>query len=115
MFLSCESICEDLDGDMYIHNNYYVSAALMKPKRLKQFLVLCAETCLQLDSACVLGHTYTHIHTQYSSLVPRPFGGGGKAWGLLRAHARKLPQNVVIAYYSNLSAIFVSILAWERG
>ena len=45
-------------------------------------------------------------------------GEGGKAWGLLRAHARKLPQNVVIAYYSNLSATFVSILsvkAWERG
>ena len=46
------------------------------------------------------------------SLVPRPFGGeGGKAWGLLRAHARKLPQNVVIAYYSNLTATFVSILS----
>ena len=45
-------------------------------------------------------------------------GEGGKAWGLLRAHARKLPQNVVIAYYSNLSATFVCILsvkAWERG
>ena len=28
------------------------------------------------------------------SLVPRPFEGGlegGKAWGLLRAHARKIP------------------------
>ena len=53
------------------------------------------------------------------SLVPRPFGGGGKGLGgLLRAHALKLPQNVVIAYYSNLSATFVSILsvkAWERG
>ena len=49
----------------------------------------------------------------YSSLVPRPFqgGGGGKAWGLLRAHVRKLPQNVVIAYYSNLSATFVGILS----
>ena len=45
-------------------------------------------------------------------------GEGGKAWGLLRAHARKLPQNVVIANYSNLSATFVSILsvkACERG
>ena len=45
-------------------------------------------------------------------------GEGGKAWGLLRAHAQKLPQNVVIAYYSNLSATFVSILsvkACERG
>ena len=45
-------------------------------------------------------------------------GEGGKAWGLLRAHARKLPKNVVIAYYSNLSVTFVSILsvkACERG
>ena len=45
-------------------------------------------------------------------------GEGEKAWGLLRAHGRKLPQNVVIAYYSNLSATFVGILsvkAWERG
>ena len=25
------------------------------------------------------------------SLIPRPFEGGGKAWGLLHAHARKIP------------------------
>ena len=69
MFLSCESICEDLDGGiyMYVHNNYYVSAALMKPKRLKQFLVLCAKTCLQLFLMTVLvcldTHTHTHTHS----------------------------------------------------
>ena len=54
----------------------------------------------------------------YLASFPGLSGEGGKAWGLLRAHARKLPQNVVIAYYSNLSATFVSILsvkAWERG
>ena len=64
MFLSCESICEDLDGGMYI-NNYYVSAALMKPKRLKQFLVLCQDLSAAFcdDSACVLRHTHTHTHT----------------------------------------------------
>ena len=28
---------------------------------------------------------------QYGILVPRPFRGGGKAWGLLRVHAQKLP------------------------
>ena len=27
----------------------------------------------------------------YYSLVPRPLEGRGKAWGLLRAHARKIP------------------------
>ena len=54
----------------------------------------------------------------YIASFPGLSGEGGKAWGLLRAHARKLPQNVVIAYYSNLSATFVSILsvkACERG
>ena len=66
--------------------------------------------------------TYIYIHIIHSTQVLASFPGlsgeGGKAWGLLRAHARKLPQNVVIAYYSNLSATFVSILsvkAWERG
>ena len=63
---------------------------------------------------------YMYTDAVYSSLASFPglSGEGGKAWGLLRAHARKLPQNVVIAYYSNLSATFVSILsvkAWERG
>ena len=56
------------------------------------------------------------VYTRLASF-PGLSGEGGKAWGLLRAHARKLPQNVVIAYYSNLSATFVSILsvkAWER-
>ena len=47
-----------------------------------------------------------------------PIYGGGGGGNRARKHARKLPQNVVIAYYSNLSATFVSILsvkAWERG
>ena len=43
--------------------NYYVSAALMKPKRLKQFLVLCAKICLQLILMIVLVCLDTHIHT----------------------------------------------------
>ena len=65
-------------------------------------------------------HTYllvVHVCVSLASF-PGLSGEGGKAWGLLRAHARKLPQNVVIAYYSNLSVTFVSILsvkAWERG
>ena len=54
-----------------------------------------------------------------TSLVPRPFkGGGGKGLGTTACACTKITQNVVIVYYSNLSAIFVSILSvkvWERG
>ena len=48
---------------MYVHNNNFVSAALMKPKRLKQFLVLCAKTCLQIFVMTVLVCLDTHTHT----------------------------------------------------
>ena len=41
----------------------------MKPKRLKQFLVLCAKTCLQLFVTTVLvcldTHTHTYIHSYW--------------------------------------------------
>ena len=65
-------------------------------------------------------YMYVYKTRVYPSVASFPglSGEGGKAWGLLRAHAQKLPQNVVIAYYSNLSATFVSILsvkACERG
>ena len=83
-----------------------------------------AYTCMHLHymrvRVCIyITCVYVHV---YACMVLASFPGlsgeEGKAWGLLRAHARKLPKKVVIAYYSSLSVTFVSILsvkACERG
>ena len=48
---------------MYVRNNYYVSAALMKPETVPGTLCQDLSAAFFDDSACVLGHTYTHPHT----------------------------------------------------
>ena len=47
----------------------------------------------------IIRHKNMHICYVAISLVPRPFGGGGKGLGTT---ACACAQNVVIAYYSNL-------------